>query len=110
HVAAECVRLMCGGLLPVWADVSSVCDDGVPIRLRGGRAVLDAVAVQAHDGGALRAVDLELYQLVAVHAHVPAGVQLHHGAALETEDAVEIGRASCRDRGENEVVAEDGYS
>src|SRR5699024_7972827 len=48
----------------------------------------DAGSVQAHDGGALGAVDLELDQLVAVHAHVPAGVHLHHGAALEAEHAV----------------------
>src|SRR5699024_12681883 len=63
-------------------------DVGVRIRLRGGRARLDAGPVQADDGAAPGADDLELDQLVAVHAHVPAGVHLHHGAALEAEHAV----------------------
>ena len=61
---------------------------GVPDRLRRGVAGLDAAAEQARDGAAVRAVDLELDELLAVDAHGPAGVDLRDHAAVELEDPV----------------------
>ena len=75
-------------LLPLVAEDLGGGEVGVPDRLGGGRAVLDAAVAQARDRGALGAVDLELDQLVAVDADRPGGVDLGDGAALELEDAV----------------------
>ena len=51
-------------------------------------AVLDAALAQAGDGAAVRAVDLELDELVAVDAHAPRRVDLGDDAAVELEDRV----------------------
>jgi hypothetical protein len=74
--------------LPVGGVVMGVGDVRVPHGLGGRLARLDLGAPEADDGAAVRAVHLELDQFVAVHAHVPARVHLHHGAVLETEDPV----------------------
>ena len=49
---------------------------------------LDLALAQAGNRGAVRAVDLQLEQLVAVHAHAPGRVHLHDQAAVELEHRV----------------------
>jgi hypothetical protein len=65
-----------------------VFEVGVPHRLRGGGAVLDLGPEEPDHGRPVRAVDLELDELVAVDPHRPAGVDLGDHAAVELEDAV----------------------
>src|SRR5699024_1336563 len=48
----------------------------VPHRLRGVRPLLGHAVAQARDRGPVRAVHLELHQLVPVDAHRPGGVDL----------------------------------
>jgi muconate cycloisomerase len=50
--------------------------------------VLDTAVAQPGDGAAVRTVDLELDQLVAVDPHGPGGVDLGGDAAGQLEDSV----------------------
>ncbi|CAK7284401.1 hypothetical protein SGPA1_30274 [Streptomyces misionensis JCM 4497] len=74
--------------LPLVAEALGGGEVGVPDRLGGGGAVLDAALAQPRDGRALRAVDLELHQFVAVDADRPGGVDLRDRTAVQLEDAV----------------------
>ena len=73
---------------PVGGVVVGVGQVGVPGRLRGGVARLDPAAEQACDGAAVRAVDLELDELLAVDPHRPAGVELRDHASGQLEHRV----------------------
>ena len=80
--------LVVGDLAPLAAEVIGRRQVGVPDRHRRGVPRLDPAVEQAGDRGAVRAVDLELHELLALHAHRPGGVDLRDDAAGQLEDGV----------------------
>src|SRR5690606_37045730 len=59
-----------------------------PDRLRRVDPVLGEAFVQARNGGAVRAVDLEGDEVVAAYADVPAGIDVGDNATFELEGGV----------------------
>ena len=68
--------------------VDGVGEVRVPDRLGRRHRRLDLALAQARDRAAVRAVDLQLEQLVAIDAHAPRRVQLHDQTAVELEHRV----------------------
>src|SRR5690606_19111973 len=81
-------RPVVGNFLPAGEEVDGLRLVGVPHRLRRVDPVLGEALVQAGNGGAVRAVDLEGDEVVAAYADVPAGIDMGDNAAFELEGGV----------------------
>ncbi|CAH1690697.1 hypothetical protein CHELA40_50002 [Chelatococcus asaccharovorans] len=82
------VDLVVRHLVPLVREFHGLRLIGVPHRPRGVHAVLGEAARETGHGRAMRAVDLESDEIVALHAHGPGGVDLGDDAALELEGRI----------------------
>ena len=88
HFEGILVLAVIGQRLPVLAEVERVWHVRIPRGLRRVDAVLHPALAQAGDRAAVRAVDLEGQQVIAIDAHRPRRVQLRDDVTFQHEGRV----------------------